>query len=337
MASRISWVLLIVLIGLHAHPAAAQQCSSSWATTLFWWGDTVPPGSVCGPGPGNFMFVCSVPTTTCPPPLVWCPTCGKFIAAAGAPINLTNGNVYIQESDVKVPGLGGGLSLNRTWNSIWPSSQSGQNAGIFGSNWRSTYEERVYSGSGTSAGYMVYLKSDGGIWYFSTANQGATWTLASPSNSIATLINTNNQYWTLTFQSGEKRTFSYSGGSLTSIVDRNGNVTLVGYDGSNRLSSVTDPAGRHIYFGYAGQRVSSVTTDVGISLGYLYDSLGRLSQVTKPDQTVVHFTYDGQSRITAVTDNEGKILESHTYDALGRGLTSSRAGGVEAVTVSYPY
>jgi hypothetical protein len=40
--------------------------------------------------------------------------------------------------------------------------------------------------------------------------------------------------------------------------------------------------------------------------------------------------------ITTVKDSQGKILESHTYDALGRGLTSSRANGVDAVSVTYP-
>ena len=38
--------------------------------------------------------------------------------------------------------------------------------------------------------------------------------------------------------------------------------------------------------------------------------------------------------ITAVLDNSGKILESHTYDASGKGLTSSRAGGVDAVVTN---
>jgi YD repeat-containing protein len=55
-----------------------------------------------------------------------------------------------------------------------------------------------------------------------------------------------------------------------------------------------------------------------------------------PDLSTISFTYNGQSLITAVTDSNGKILESHTYDAKGRGLTGARAGGVEAVTVSYP-
>jgi YD repeat-containing protein len=82
--------------------------------------------------------------------------------------------------------------------------------------------------------------------------------------------------------------------------------------------------------------VSSVTSDVGITLSYAYDGQGRLTQVTKTDNTVISFVYDTQNRITAVKDNEGKILESHTYDPLGRGLTSSRANGVDAVTVTYP-
>ena len=64
---------------------------------------------------------------------------------------------------------------------------------------------------------------------------------------------------------------------------------------------------------------------------------GRLIQVTRPDQTTVSYkTYNSQSQITAVTDNNGKVLESHTYDSSGRGLTSYEANGVNAVTVSYP-
>jgi len=61
-----------------------------------------------------------------------------------------------------------------------------------------------------------------------------------------------------------------------------------------------------------------------------------LTQVTKPDFTTMSFTYNTLSLITSVKDNSGIVLESHTYDSSGRGLTSSRAGGVEAVTISYP-
>jgi hypothetical protein len=35
----------------------------------------------------------------------------------GMPINLTNGNTWIEQHDYSLPGLGGGLGLSRTWNS----------------------------------------------------------------------------------------------------------------------------------------------------------------------------------------------------------------------------
>ncbi len=82
--------------------------------------------------------------------------------------------------------------------------------------------------------------------------------------------------------------------------------------------------------------MTTVSSDVGVTLSYAYDTSGRLTKVTKPDNTTVSFQYDGQNRITAVLDNDGKLLESHTYDAVGHGLTSSRANGVDSLTVTYP-
>jgi YD repeat-containing protein len=82
--------------------------------------------------------------------------------------------------------------------------------------------------------------------------------------------------------------------------------------------------------------IIGVSSDVGLSLSYLYDGLGRLIKVTKPDLTTVSFQYDSNSFISAVLDSAGKVLESHTYNSCGQGLTSSRAGGVETLTLSYP-
>ena len=69
---------------------------------------------------------------------------------------------------------------------------------------------------------------------------------------------------------------------------------------------------------------------------YNYDPQGRLIKVTRPDNPFTTFEYDGNSLISAVKDTDGKLLEGHTYDSLGRGLTSTRANGVDAITVSYP-
>src|SRR6266853_2949 len=269
------------------------QSTSCTGLGIWYFPDAIPNGWICNlPGQGPYSMMCVVPNGNCPP-VYWCPTCGKFVASAGSPINLTNGNTYIQEMDLKVPGLGGGLALERTWNSIWPSIQGSFQTGMFGLNWRSTYEERIFIGSGTSVNYMVYSKSDGGLWYFGP-NNGSTWKLGSPANTTATLTQNGTISWILTFQNGEQRIFSYSSGSLTSIIDRNGNTTQLTYDGSNRLITVTDPVSRHLYFTYgsgSSGQVTGVSSDFGIALSYAYDTLNRLAQVTKPDLTTISFAF----------------------------------------------
>jgi len=263
-----------------------------------------------------------------------CTSCDK----AAHPIDLANGNTYITQIDLNIPGAGGGLSLERTWNSVWPATESPYRQGLFGPNWRSTFEERVIIGSD---GYVKYSRADGSFWSFGYTGQTDDlnfFGINSPANQNV-MLTQDIDTWTVAFQNGEKRVFDRTSGYLLSKVDRHGNTTQLAYDPSFRLVTITDPAARHLYFSYASPTsylVSAVTSDVGIALSYSYDTEGRLSQITKPDNTTVSFQYDSHSHITAVLDSEGKVLESHTYDSQGRGLTSSRAGGVDAVTISYP-
>ncbi len=50
-------------------------------------------------------------------------------------INLAIGNTYIEETDVRLLGLSGGLTLKRTWNGMWPAINF--QIGLFGPNWQS--------------------------------------------------------------------------------------------------------------------------------------------------------------------------------------------------------
>jgi YD repeat-containing protein len=266
-----------------------------------------------------------------------CPTCsgGKGTASAAQPINLANGNTYIIQNDFAIPGLGGGLSLTRTWNSKWPVTQNAFKSGLFGPNWRSTYEERIFMGDD---GYLKYARSDGSFWSFAADFSAGGLKVAAPSDENATLSSDASTTWTVTFKNGAKRTFDYHSGWLKSIVDRNGNTTTVTLDGNNRIITVTDPANRTITFNYPNSTsllISSVVSNAG-TFTYNYDGQGRLIKVTRPDNTFTTFEYDANSLISAVKDTDGKLLEGHTYDSLGRGLTSTRANGVDAITVSYP-
>jgi len=329
----LAMAVVVALLVLYCTPSSNAQttdkCTVIEWTVCFWTQQCIPLGGYyIGPGPGNSTVAWAAHSAACPP-IPKCHNCPQ----AGSPIILGDGDTFIAQTDVALPGLGGGITLRRTWNSFWPPTEVGSSIGMFGPNWRSTYEERVFMDSDN---YLTYARGDGNYWTFGSGGNGMI--VASPANVSATIAATNST-WTIAFQNGEQRQFNPATGLLTAIIDRNGNATQLTYDSSNRLVTVTDPASRHLYFNYANSSsllVTSVTSDFGITLSYAYDSLGRLVQVTKPDLTTVSFTYNAQSQITAVTDNNGKILESHTYDSSGRGLTSSQANGVNAVTVTYP-
>jgi len=327
----------LFVLSLTADAQSGTTCYDYQQYYWYNWDPTGHPGWTCefefDGGLFDVVWGCTRQKAACPPfaaitetaPGGTCPNCGK-------PISLTSGNTYITQTDVRVPGLSNGLNLVRTWNSMWPLTQTAFQTGLFGLSWRSNYEERVFFGAD---GYYKYSRGDGSFWSFAWSGSGLS--LAAPANASATLPYNSSTY-TITFQNGEKRIFNFTSGSLLSIVDRNGNATQLSYDALNRLVTVADPGGRHLYFGYANNSsylITSVTSDVALALSYSYDSQGRLIQVTNPDQTTTTYQYDTNSRITAVTDSDGKILEAHTYDSCGRGLSSSRAGGVEALSLSY--
>jgi YD repeat-containing protein len=355
------WITVLFVVtlfyGFVSSDAKAQTGSNCTVGHKYFFDEPQLPGSYnCSPFPGTYAYVCLINTNQCSPAAssseTTCTQCnaapggggaggsggagGGGIPIAGRPISLSTGNTFINETDVALPGLAGGLTLRRTWNSMWPISQAALQLGIFGPNWRSTFEERIFVGGDN---YIKYSRSDGSFWSFGVnITSGSGWAVAAPAN-VAADLEQGLTCWTLTFQNGEQRRFDNTTGNLIAIVDRNGNTTQISYDSSNRLTTVTDPASRHLTFTYGSPSsylVTGVSSDVGLSLTYSYDNQGRLSTVTKPDLSTVSFAYNTQSLITSVVDPNGKVLESHTYDTNFRGLSSSQANGVNALTVTYP-
>jgi len=329
-AFRVVLIVILAVFGIAVQVSAqGSSCLLGAATTTTgpvfptWWFDC---NNIL------FLWICSYYPASCTPAAgagETCPTCGS--PTASTPISLASGNTYIDEADIRIPGLNGGLSLVRTWNSVWPATQTASQIGLFGPNWRSTYEERIFVGSDN---YVKYARSDGSFWSFAGPNP---LTVAAPANEVATLVYGPTN-WTLTFKNGEQRVFNETSGNLVAIIDRNGNTTQLSYDAVNRLTTVTDPSSRTLTFTYQSPTsflVTGVASSTGLSASYSYDTYGRLLQITEPDSSTLSFQYDSHSLITAVTDSQGKILESHTYDSAGRGLTGSRANGVDMVTLSY--
>lgn len=324
---------VVAFLGLWSFGLEAQT-NTCKAYFQYWSGDPLIPGATYT-HEGPFLDIGQVGTYQCK---AICWDCLFGTPNGGHPINLATGDTFITQSDMSIPGLGGGLSLSRTWHSQFPFGEGVPTTGMFGGNWRSTYEESIFV---DSEGLAKYVKGTGGIWTLGLVGTGwpLSYAMIAPANGNLSL-GYDGTYWSLTFNTGEKRIFYGTTGRLLSMSDRNGNTTLLTYDALNRLTTVTDPASRHLYFSYASQSsnlVVGVSSDVSISLSYAYDGQGRLATITKPDLTTVSFQYDGNSLISAVLDTNGKILESHIYDTAYRGTTSSQAGGVNAMTVTYPF
>jgi YD repeat-containing protein len=267
-----------------------------------------------------------------------CTDHGDSCAQVGAPINLTNGNVWVEQRDYSVPGLGGGLGLVRTWNSLAGVAKSLWYAGMFGLYWTSTYEESLTGPD--SNGYLTYWRGDGSSWSFYFNSALDSYTLASPPNVRAQLVqNPVSGGFTLTLADGTQRIFNNED-LLAAIIDRNNNQTTIAYNSSNLLTSVTSPGGSTLTFTYGNSnqpsRVTRVQDSVGTVATYTYDSSSRLTLVSYPDGSALSFTYDpNASMLLSVTDSRGKLLEAHTYDSLGRGLSSTRANGVDSISLVY--
>jgi len=236
-----------------------------------------------------------------------------------------------------VPGLGGGLNLSRVWNSQWFYSNPPSLAGMFGLGWQSTYEEQLALQGSQS---LVYWRGDGSGWTFTYNNVLNTYTLSSPPDERAQLVsNPATGGFTITFADGTQKVFNTQN-LLSAIIDRNHNQTTLAYDSSNRLASVTSPGGSTLTFTYGDPnnplQVTTVQDSVGTVATYTYNSSSQLTNVTYPDGSALNFSNDPNSlMILSVTDSKGKLLEAHTYDAQNRGLTSTRAYGVDSVSLTY--
>jgi RHS repeat-associated protein len=231
----------------------------------------------------------------------------------------------------------------RTWNSLWSNMNPPEQSGIFGNGWRSNFEERIQTLTG---GVVKYWKGNGSSIFYSYDSLSQTYSRTAPLNEYTNLsYDSGAGLWTISQQDGTRRIFN-SAGYLTSVVDRNGNVTTINVDSANqnRIASVTDPAGRILTFNYTNGTFPRLCTSVvdasGTVATYTYDTSGRLSQVAYPDGSQFNFSYNSSNLILNVTDAQSKVIEAHTYDTQRRGLTSQRANDstgkpVEKVTANY--
>src|SRR5690606_25978533 len=185
---------------------------------------------------------------------------GDFCPSVGQPVNVTNGNMWLRQTDYFVPGVGDQLEVTRFYNSIVQSS------GMCVIGWSTTYDVSLeFYGD-----FLIRLNTpDGRAMYFTRENATDIYTPQSPE-LYGSIQNNLVDTYTLTSKAGWKSNFSPTG-RLKWKKDRNGNQTTLTYDINNVLTSVTDPSGRTLSININTQGlIDSIADSLGTVATYSY-------------------------------------------------------------------
>lgn len=242
----------------------------------------------------------------------------------GDPINIANGNVSHEETDVQIPNIGFALGFSRYYNSTVTVDVG------FGPGWTHTWSDFLTFNPDSS---VTWTDSSGIDFRFVSDGLGGYQAPVSLHGATFTQSGGNYVYRD---SHGSTRTFD-GGGRFTEIRDRNDNALSLSYNGSGQLISVADthaPA-RALTFVWGVDGLGSVSDFTGRTWTYTHDASGRLAsattptggttlpytaqyeyytdtarlgllkQVTHPDGGAVLYTYYANRRGFQVTDPEG--------------------------------
>jgi RHS repeat-associated protein len=277
-------------------------------------------------------------------------------AYIGDPINASNGNKFQQDTDYRSPSSW--LTFRRFYNSA-PNVVVGS---TLGPQWRHSFDrslEFLRSSPGASGGssFIMLTRPDGSREQFTLTS--GVW--AAQADSPDTLTEqddaSGNPTGYTVVVADSRQTEQYSpAGLLLSIVDPAGTMTTLTYSTAstpiavvpvpNLLLTVTDPQSRLLNFSYnSSGKIASVTLPDGSSVSYGYDTVtGNLTSVQYPDGKSRQYVYNESTlnsgtnqpnALTGVVDETNTRFESTGYNASGRAISSSFAGGVDAFTISY--
>ncbi len=245
------------------------------------------------------------------------------------PVYWSDGNMRLTDGE-PLPAIGG-HGLTRTYDS------DEQLGGLFGRGWTTLFEQRLIT------------HDDGAISILSATNEAVTFRPAAGSfrqtwprsQSPGTLAH-DAAAGTFTYRapgSTETAIFRAADGRLLTLRDAaNAREAVIAYDAQGRPSTFTD-AVTGVTWNLtinAQRRVTSigVASHPELTWTYSYDANGNLLSVFAPGNAVWR-TYEYENDwMTASYDALGNLIESHTYDAEGRAITST-GDGDEIANIEY--
>jgi len=270
---------------------------------------------------------------------------------AGNPISIGTGNKHQVEIDF-IDTRKGHLRLERHYNNY----VRGGSPGLFGSNWTSTFERRIYYHS--SAPELVSVRREDGLDYHYIKQTDGSW--QSNTDTKETLIETPSG-WTYVSTDDETETYNLAG-QLQSIEYVDGTILVLGYSGTGLLEEVRSSSGEALMYyedpGDTDNLIDSVTVDAGGGQPgriwrFTYDNVLNLEFVISPDGTpaidsdnpVRRYYYENtiyRHALTGIKDERNiryaTFEYSDTQNVKGNAIKSfhgSSVNPVETVAVNY--
>jgi RHS repeat-associated protein len=221
------------------------------------------------------------------------------------PVNVANGNLFEQFTDLARPSPGIGIVFTRTYNSLALAD------GPLGFGWRHSYQSSL-----KDEGSSVVLTDPSGTQL--------TFRLADGSYSgppaYGLTLGKGPSGFTLRTRQGLLSQYGIDG-KLISVTDRNGFAVTLLYDPQGLLARLDGPASRWVAITYSAQRrIQSLEDHTGRRVLYEYDSDGHLSAVTNPAGHRSAYRYYTtavfQHMLESVTTAEGRMT---LFDYYGNG------------------
>jgi RHS repeat-associated protein len=195
-----------------------------------------------------------------------------------ASVYLHNGEFFLQEVDLEIPGRGFNWKFERSYRSGIIFN------GPLGQNWEFNYNRRLFVMPGGAV-----LRMDGFARTDAyTPNGDGRYT--APAGFYTSLVMNADGTFTEREPDGTKIQYSMpdarSVAVMTRLVDRNGNTMRFISNGQNQLIRVIDTLGRPIDYAYNDQgRLTEVRDFFGRSIRFQYDANGDLIAVISPAVT----------------------------------------------------
>jgi len=319
------------------HPCASPECTSYMVdcakqAVIEWWNDSYAPANGL-PSIGQETNECDEEPDE---------DDDECKSQTGAPINVTNGNMYHAEHDItlKIPGIG--LNFSRYYNS------KSTRMGSVGYGWTHNFEivmepagtdkVRLTGQTGRGLTFREYTTS------FPVHGHDEKYLFAKFGRSKDQVAwDYTNEEYTWTAKNGMNYQLN-SEGKATIIQDGRGNELTLVYDpGTGFLESVTDNFGRSLQLTYyVDGKLETVTDPAQNTVRYHYTG-DNLTRVDYPDGRYKSYRYQDPNdshNLTAILFGRDGIDPTQveyqwSYDNQDRAVSSSKANGNEAVTLEY--